>query len=128
MWKKNFMFREGEASPLEMTENDLYNDTEPAVDSAGFAGLKMEKFISVWIQGDGEDDAPIAFTNVYVRTASLDLQKRVGFWQPLQGRSHEIKQMLTVGQKEFVKDWLRGTSDPAWEESEDHFKGLFQNE
>ena len=69
MWKQNFMFRQHESDPLDVTENDLYNDTEPAADSAG---LTLERYISVWIQGDGDDATPAAYTNVYVRTASLD--------------------------------------------------------
>lgn len=122
MWKHNFMFRQQDAKPLDLSENDLYNDTEPAVDSAG---LNLEKFISVWIQGDGAEDAPSAYTSVYVRTASLDLGRRTGFWQPLQGRTHEIKQLLTTGQKDYLRAWLRNTSGEAWEASEDHFRELF---
>ncbi len=125
MWKHNFMFRQEESKPLELSENDLYNDTEPASDSAG---LNFEKFISVWIQGDGEEEAPIAYTNVYVRTATLDFQRRAGFWQPLQGRSHQIKQMLTPSQKVFLRDWLKGTSSQAWDASEDHFRDIFDTE
>ena len=123
MWKQNFMFREGQSDPLDKSENDLYNDTEPALDSAG---LQLQKFISVWIQGDGEDEAPAAYTNVYVRTASLDLARQTGFWQPLQGRSHQIKQMLTAGQKSYLKAWLQSASRQAWDDSEDHFKDLFE--
>ena len=123
MWKHNFMFRQQEPKPLDLSENDLYNDTEPALDSAG---LNLDKFISVWIQGDGEEEAPNAYTNVYVRTASLDVQRRIGFWQPLQGRTHEIKQLLTAGQKEFLQGWLRNTSSEAWEASDDHFRDLFE--
>lgn len=122
MWKHNFMFRQEEAKPLDLSENDLYNDTEPALDSAG---LKLEKFISVWVQGDGSEDAPSAFTNVYVRTASLDLERRTGFWQPLQGRTHQIKQLLNSGQKAYLRTWLKNASDEAWEASEDHFRDLF---
>ena len=125
MWKQNFMFRQHESDPLDVTENDLYNDTEPATDSAG---LTLERYISVWIQGDGDDAAPAAYTNVYVRTASLDIQRRTGFWQPLQGRSHQIKQLLPPGQKAFVKDWLNKASPQAWEASEDHFREVFEQE
>ncbi len=125
MWKQNFMFRQHESDPLDVTENDLYNDTEPATDSAG---LTLERYISVWIQGDGDDATPAAYTNVYVRTASLDIQRRTGFWQPLQGRSHQIKQLLTPGQKAFVKDWLNKASPQAWEASEDHFREVFEQE
>ena len=125
MWKRNFMFRQQEPKPLELSENDLYNDTEPVLDSAG---LNLDKFISVWIQGDGEEEDPKLYTNVYVRTASLDVQRRKGFWQPLQGRSHQIKQILTPGQKEFLQSWLRNTSSEAWEASDDHFRDLFELE
>lgn len=123
MWKHNFLFRQQESKPLDVTENDLYNETDQALDSAG---LNLERFISVWIQGDGEEGSPTAFSNVYVRTASLDLQRRVGFWEPLQGRSHQIKQMLSPGQKEFVKGWLKETSSEAWAASEEHFIDLFE--
>ena len=52
MWKKNFLFRAHEAAPLKESENELFHDAEPALDSAG---LQMEKFLSVWVQGEGED-------------------------------------------------------------------------
>lgn len=123
MWKKNFMFRAQEATPLDQSENELFHDTEPAMDSAG---MHFEKFISVWVQGEGDDQAPTAFTNLYVRTATLDFNKRAGFLQPLQGRSHQIKQMLTPGQKAFLKDWLNKTSPVAWDAAEDHFRALFE--
>lgn len=123
MWKQNFLFRHDEATPLKESENELFHDTDPALDSAG---LQLEKFISVWVQGEGEDDAPVAYTNVYVRTATLDFHKRAGFLQPLQGRSHQIKQMLTPGQKTFLAGWLKQTSPQAWDASEDHFRDLFE--
>lgn len=125
MWKRNFMFRSAEAIPLEESENELFHDTDPAMDSTG---LRLEKFLSVWIQGDGEDDIPTAFTNMYVRTATLDFQKRVGFLQPLQGRSHQIKQLLTPGQKQFLQQWLATSAPQAWEVTDDHFKMLFELE
>lgn len=123
MWKQNFLFRHDEATPLKESENELFHDTDPALDSAG---LQLEKFISVWVQGEGEDDAPVAYTNVYVRTATLDFHKRAGFLQPLQGRSHQIKQMLTPGQKTFLAGWLKQASPQAWDASEDHFRDLFE--
>jgi len=123
MWKKNFMFRAQEATPLDQSENELFHDTEPAMDSAG---MHFEKFISVWVQGEGDDEAPTAYTNLYVRTATLDFDKRAGFLQPLQGRSHQIKQMLTPGQKAFLKDWLNKTSSGAWDAAEDPFRALFE--
>jgi hypothetical protein len=122
MWKQNFLFRHDEAVPLKESENELFHDQDPALDSAG---LKLEKFLSVWVQGEG-DDKPEAYTNIYVRTATLDFNKRAGFLQPLQGRSHQIKQMLTSGQKAFLKEWLHKTSPQAWDASEDHFRDLFE--
>lgn len=125
MWKRNFMFRSAETIPLKESENELFHDTDPAVDSTG---LQLEKFLSVWIQGDGEDEKPTAFTNMYVRTATLDFQKRVGFLQPLQGRSHQVKQVLTPGQKQFLQQWLATEAPQAWEDTDDHFKMLFELE
>lgn len=124
MWKQNFMFRHQESVPLAQSENELFHDTDPALDSAG---LNLEKFISVWIQGEGEE-TPTAYTNIYVRTAALDFNKRAGFLQPLQGRSHQIKHMLTSGQKAFLRDWLSKISPQAWDAAEDHFKAVFDIE
>jgi len=125
MWKKNFLFRATDAIPLKESENELFHDAEPAMDSAG---LTFDKFLSVWVQGDGDEDKPAAFTNVYVRTATLDVSKRVGFLQPLQGRSHQIKQMLTSAQKQFLREWLRSHAPQAWEASDDHLRELFEQE
>jgi hypothetical protein len=125
MWKKNFLFRATEATPLKESENELFHDTEPAMDSAG---LTLDKFLSVWVQGEGEEGKPSVFTNIYVRTATLDVQKHVGFLQPLQGRSHQIKQMLTADQKRFLRDWLQTHAPQAWDSSEDHFRELFELE
>ena len=125
MWKRNFMFKAGEAVPLQESENELFHETDPAMDSAG---LQLEKFLSVWIQGDGEDDTPSAYTNVYVRTATLDFRKRVGFLQPLQGRTHQIKQLLTPGQKQFLQQWLSSQAPQAWESTDHQFKMLFEIE
>jgi hypothetical protein len=122
MWKRNFMFRYQDSVPLEQSENELFHETDPAMDSAG---LQLEKFISVWIQGDEESGTPTAYTNIYVRTATLDFDKRAGFLQPLQGRAHQIKQMLTSGQKAYLRQWLSQTSPRAWEAAEDHFKTVF---
>jgi len=123
MWKQNFMFRHQDSTPLKESENELFHDTDPALDSAG---LQLEKFISVWIQGDGRDgEPPTAYTNMYVRTATLDIQRRAGFLQPLQGRTHQIKQLLTDGQKHYLREWLNRTSPQAWTVSEDHFKVAF---
>lgn len=125
MWKQNFMFRSNEATPLQESEQELFHETDPAMDSAG---LQLEKFLSVWIQGEGHEDKPSAYSSLYVRTATLDFQKRVGFLQPLQGRSHQIKQLLTPGQKQFLRDWLRSHAPQAWEASDDHFRDLFELE
>ena len=125
MWKQNFMFRASEATPLKESEQELFHETDPAMDSAG---LKLEKFLSVWIQGEGNDDKPSTYSSLYVRTATLDFQKRVGFLQPLQGRSHQIKALLTPGQKQFLRDWLSRQAPQAWEASEDHFRDLFEVE
>ncbi len=125
MWKRNFMFRAAEATPLKESEQELFHETDPAMDSAG---LTLEKFLSVWIQGDGEDERPSAFTQMYVRTATLDFQKRVGFLQPLQGRTHQIKQLLTPGQKTFLRDWLTTAAPQAWDATDEHFKMLFESE
>ncbi|WP_447973160.1 hypothetical protein [Nitrospira sp. Kam-Ns4a] len=125
MWKRNFLFRYQDSTPLEQSENELFHDTEPALDSAG---LNLEKFISVWIQGEGEEDAPTAYTNVYVRTATLDSAKRAGFLQPLQGRAHQIKQLLTPGQKAYLKDWLVKTSPQAWDAAADQFRLVFESD
>ena len=75
---RNFVFRAERMSqaPLNQTENELFHETDPALDSSG---LNMEKYLSVWLQGDGDEQAPTVYTNVYVRTATLDPQKRVGF-------------------------------------------------
>ena len=125
MWKRNIMFRSTEAIPLKESENELFHDTDPAMDSVG---LQLETFLSVWIQGDGEDAKPTAFTNMYIRTATLDFKKRVGFLQPLQGRSHQIKQVLTPGQKQFLQQWLATEAPQAWEATDGHFKMLFELE
>lgn len=123
MWKRNFMFRHQESTPLSQSENELFHDTDPALDSAG---LNLEKFLSVWVQGEGEEDAPTAYTTIYVRTATLDFQKRAGFLQPLQGRTHQIRQMLTAGQKAYLKDWLIKASSTAWESADDQFHLVFE--
>ena len=124
MWKHNFLFRALDDRPMQESEAELFHETDPALDSSG---MKFEKFLSVWVQGDG-DDRPSSYTNVYVRTAALDVQRRAGFLQPLQGRTHEIKQMLTPGQKSFLRAWLAEQAPRAWENADDHFKTLFDLE
>lgn len=123
MWKRNFMFRDQESTPLEQTESELFHETEPAMDSAG---LKLEKFLSVWVQGQGDQDKPAVYTSLYVRTATLDFKMRAGFLHPLQGRSHQIKQMLTPGQKLYLKSWLSNASSQAWDAAEEPFRSLFE--
>jgi hypothetical protein len=122
MWKRNFMFRFQDAVPLEQSENELFHETDPAMDSAG---LQLEKFISVWVQGEEEQGAPTSYTNIYVRTATLDFNRRAGFLQPLQGRAHQIKQILTPSQKTYLRNWLSQTSPRAWDAAEDQFKAVF---
>jgi hypothetical protein len=58
----------------------------------------------------------------------LDMRKHVSLLQPLQGRSHQIKQMLTKEQKLFLRQWLQVHAPQAWESSEDHFHDLFEPE
>jgi len=121
MWKRNFLFRAGDAVPLEQTENELFHETDPALDSSG---LQMDKYISVWLQGDGDEETPSIYTTMYVRTATLDPVKKVGFLQPLQGRTHQIKSMLSGPQKHYLRDWLSTAHPQAWKESEDHFQSI----
>jgi hypothetical protein len=124
MWKRNFLFRAEDAVPLEQTENELFHETDPALDSSG---LQMDKYISVWLQGDGDEQAPSIYTNMYVRTATLDPVKKVGFLQPLQGRTHQIKTMLSVQQKLYLRDWLSNTYPQAWQEADEYFQGIFSD-
>ena len=118
MWKRNFLFRAEDAVPLEQTENELFHETDPALDSSG---LQMDKYISVWLQGEGDEQAPSVYTNMYVRTATLDPVKKVGFLQPLQGRTHQIKTMLSLQQKLYLRDWLSNTYPQAWQEADEYF-------
>ncbi len=124
MWKRNFLFRAEDAVPLEQTENELFHETDPALDSSG---LQMDKYISVWLQGEGDEQAPSVYTNMYVRTATLDPVKKVGFLQPLQGRTHQIKNMLSVQQKLYLRDWLSNTYPQAWQEADEHFQVIFSD-
>ena len=68
--------------------------------------------------------APTMYTNMYVRTATLDPVKKVGFLQPLQGRTHQIKSMLSGPQRLFLQDWLSKTHPQAWEDTEEHFQAM----
>lgn len=121
MWKRNFLFRAEDAVPLEQTENELFHETDPALDSSG---LHMDKYISVWLQGDGDEQRPSVYTNMYVRTATLDPVKKVGFLQPLQGRSHQIRSMLSGPQKVYLRDWLSHSFPQAWQEADEHFQAI----
>lgn len=125
MWKRNFVFRADGHEPLDQTENELFHETDQALDSSG---LNMEKYLSVWLQGEGDEETPTVYSNVYVRTATLDPEKRVGFLQPLQGRTHQIKMMLTPAQKAFLRNWLAKTYPSAWEEADDHFHRIFEDD
>lgn len=124
MWKRNFLFRAEEAVPLEHTENDLFHETDPALDSSG---LQMDTYLSVWLQGDGVEEAPTVYTNMYVRTATLDPVKKVGFLQPLQGRTHQIKAMLSAQQKLYLRNWLSTTYPQAWQEAGEDFQAIFSD-
>ncbi len=125
MWNQNFLFRAHEAVPLPQTENEVFHETSPALDSSG---LHLEKYISVWLQGEGDDDGPSAYTMMYVRTATLDPVKQVGFLQPLQGRTHQIRHMLSPQQKAFLKNWLKTTNLDAWEKADEYFQNIFEHE
>jgi len=45
-----------------------------------------------------------------------------------QGRTHQIKQMLSKEQKAFLKDWLEKTNSSAWEDAGDHFQDIFETD
>lgn len=124
MWKRNFLFRAEEAVPLEQTENELFHETEPALDSSG---LQMDTYLSVWLQGEGAEEVPTVYTTMYVRTATLDPVKKVGFLQPLQGRTHQIKAMLSAQQKSYLRHWLSMTYPQAWEEADESFQAIFSD-
>ncbi len=125
MWNRNFMFTQVGTAPIEKTENELFHDIPQALDSAALNG---ERYISVWVQGEEENDKPVLYTNIYARTAILDIGRQAGMLQPLQGRSHQIKKLLSEAQKNWIRDWLMKTSAEAWESSEDSFKMIFEKE
>jgi len=125
MWNQNFMFTQSGATPLDQGENELFQAIQPALDSTG---MKGERYISVWVQGDEEQGKPIMYTNVYARTAILDPERRAGFLQPYQGRSHQIRSLLSSEQKAWIKGWLIKTSAEAWEASEDSLKMIFEED
>jgi len=119
------MFAQAGTTPIEKTENELFHDVPQAMDSAALNG---ERYISVWVQGEEAGGRPVMYTNVYARTAVLDLGRGIGMLQPLQGRSHQIKKLLSDAQKTWIKEWLMKASAEAWENSEDSFKMIFEEE
>jgi hypothetical protein len=119
------MFTQAGTAPIEKTENELFHDIPQAMDSAALNG---ERYISVWVQGEEEAGKPVTYTNVYARTAILDIGRGTGMLQPLQGRSHQIKKLLSRTQKAWIKEWLMKTSAEAWENSEDSFKMIFEED
>ena len=125
MWNRNFMFTQAGTTPVEKTENELFHDIPQALDSAALNG---ERYISVWVQGEEERGKPVMYTNLYARTAILDIARQAGMLQPLQGRSHQIKKLLSEEQKTWIRDWLMKASAEAWENSEDSFKMIFEEE
>ncbi len=125
MWNQNFMFMQDGAEPVEKTENELFHDIPQALDSAALNG---ERYISVWVQGEEEQGRPSAYTNVYARTAILDVGRGAGMLQPIQGRSHQIRKLLSEAQKAWIRAWLMKASAEAWENSEDSFKMIFEEE
>jgi hypothetical protein len=125
MWNQNFMFKHNDIKPVDKTENELFQMVQPALDSVGLNG---ERYISVWVQGDEHNGKPVMYTNVYARTAILDVERQAGFLQPYQGRSHQIKSLLSPAQKAWIKDWLIKVSPDAWEASEDSLKTIFEKD
>jgi len=119
------MFTETGATPVEKTEEELFQNIQPAMDSAGLNG---ERYISVWVQGEEENGRPVMYTNIYARTAVLDVARRAGFLQPFQGRSHQIKKLLSGSQKAWLKEWFMKTSTEAWENTDDAFKMIFEED
>ena len=125
MWNQNFMFTQGGTTPVEKTENELFHDIPQAMDSAALNG---ERYISVWVQGEEEQGRPLTYTNVYARTAILDVGRGTGMLQPIQGRSHQIKKLLSKAQKTWIREWLMKASAEAWDNSEDSFKMIFEED
>ena len=125
MWNQNFMFTQTGSTPLAEGENELFQAIQPSLDSTGMSG---ERYISVWVQGDEEQGKPVMYTNVYARTAILDRDRGAGFLQPYQGRSHQIRSLLSSEQKAWIKGWLIKTSAEAWEASEDSLKMIFEED
>jgi hypothetical protein len=125
MWNQNFMFTRTGAMPIDKTENELFHDIPQVMDSATLNG---EPYISVWVQGAETNGKPVMYTNIYARTAILDIIRQAGLLQPLQGRSHQIKKLLSEAQKTWIREWLIKTSAEAWENSDDSFKVIFEKD
>jgi hypothetical protein len=125
MWNQNFMFTQTGAMPIEKTENELFHDIPQVMDSATLNG---ERYISVWVQGEEKNGKPVMYTNLYARTAILDIGRQAGLLQPLQGRSHQIKKLLSEAQKTWIRERLIQTSAEAWESSDDSFKVIFEED
>jgi hypothetical protein len=125
MWNQNFMFTQTGVMPIEKTENELFHDISQVMDSAALNG---ERYISVWVQGEEKNGKPVMYTNLYARTAILDIGRQAGLLQPLQGRSHQIKKLLSEAQKTWLREQLIQTSAEAWENSDDSFKVIFEED
>src|SRR5438094_9245276 len=116
MWKQNFMFTQAGAMPIDKTENELFHDVTQAMDSVGLNG---ERYISVWVQGEEKNGKPVMYTNIYARTAILDVGRQAGLLQPLQRRSHQIKNLLSEAQQTCTRHGLLKRSAEAWEHSQE---------
>lgn len=125
MWNQNFLFTQTGAMPIDKTENELFHDIPQVMDSATLNG---ERYISVWVQGEEKNGKPVMYTNIYARTAILDIGRQAGLLQPLQGRAHQIKKLLSEAQKTWLREWLIKTSAEAWENSDDSFKVIFEED
>ena len=125
MWNQNFMFTQTGAMPIDKTEIELFHDIPQVMDSATLTG---ERYISVWVQGEEKNGKPVMYTNIYARTAILDIGRQAGLLQPLQGRSHQIKKLLSEAQKTWIREWLIKASAEAWEISDDSFKVIFEED
>jgi hypothetical protein len=125
MWNQNFMFTQTGAMPIDKTENELFHAIPQVMDSATLNG---ERYISVWVQGEEKNGKPVMYTNLYARTAILDIGRQAGLLQPLQGRSHQIKKLLSEAQKTWIRERLIQTSAEAWENSDDSFKVILEED
>jgi hypothetical protein len=68
--------------------------------------------VSSGVQGSYPNS--LAIRAIFFNNAALDVAKQVAFLQPLQGRSHQIKQMLTPGQKQYLGRWFQTHAPEAW--------------